>query len=97
MGFAADESTPHATGDDSAYGQNDGGSQHDPATPAQMGDKQQYVDEEGEQRQEKRRQYEYQESEQIARGVRGRVQMRSNSQYEQDQGEESGDCVHNQE
>ena len=56
--LAADDGAAHGAGQHAADDDQDGGGQHDPAAPAHVGDEEQDVDEEGEQRDQEGGQHE---------------------------------------
>ena len=94
--LAADQCPSHSACYDSACNDDDGGCQHDPSSPSHVWDEEQNVDEEGQQRDQKRGKGKDEECKQITRRVGGRVEVSSDGESEAYQRHEGGNGVHNE-
>lgn len=96
-GLAADEGAAHRTGEDAAGSEDDGSSEDDPAAPFEMGHEEEDVDEKGEQGDQQRGQQQDEQAQQVARGVRGSVEVSSGRESKADEGQKGGDRMHDKE
>lgn len=95
--LAADEGAAHRTGEDAAGGEDDRSGEDDPAAPFEMGYEEEDVDEKGEQGDQQRGQQQDEQAQQVARGVRGSMEVSSGRQAKADEGQKGGDRMNDQE
>lgn len=89
-GFAADKSSAHGAGHHSCHGKQNSRCEDYPPAPFEMRNKEQNVNQKSQHRHEESWKQQYKETQEVSRGVRRRVEMRSGGETQTYQRKECG-------